>query len=149
MHRLGLAVSADDDSARADIVLWARGPGDGLDALLDGASGDRRLIIAIATEALDQWGFAVGLPGVELVPKTDHEGLVRAIARAPVRPAARTRENLGDDPVQRLRELGAEVGRIAQALSALGPGSAVADRRPPYRADPGETSPPSARRSAR
>ena len=114
MDRLGLAVTAVDDySALADILLWARGPGDALDALLDGASGDRRLIIAIATEALDQWGFAVGLPGVELVPKTDREGLVRAIARAPVRPAGRTCESLGDDPVQRLRELGAEVGRTA------------------------------------
>jgi DNA-binding MarR family transcriptional regulator len=144
VDRLGLSISADDDAARADVVLWARGPSDVLDALLDGVSGDRRLIIAIATEALDQWGFAVGVPGVELVPKTDHEGLVRAIARAPVRPTGRTRESLGDDPVQRLRELSAEVALIAQALSALGPGSGVADRRPPYRGEPGDTPPPSA-----
>ena len=144
VDRLGLSISADDDAARADVVLWARGPSEVLDALLDGASGDRRLIIAIATEALDQWGFAVGVTGVELVPKTDHEGLVRAIARAPVRPAGRTRESLDEDPVQRLRELSAEVALIAQALSALGPGSSVADRRPPYRGEPGETPPPSA-----
>lgn len=144
VDRLGLSISADDDAARADVVLWARGPSEVLDALLDGASGDRRLIIAIATEALDQWGFVVGLPGVELVPKTDHEGLVRAIARAPARPAGRARERLDDDPVQRLRELSAEVALIAQALSALGPGSSVADRRPPYRGEAGETPPPSA-----
>ncbi|RHW19418.1 MarR family transcriptional regulator [Sphingomonas gilva] len=51
---------------------------------------------------------------------------------------------MGDDPVQRLRELGAEVARIAQALSALGPGSGVADRRPPYRGEAGEGAEPSA-----
>lgn len=141
IDRLGLSVSADEDTAHADVVLWARGPSDALDTLLDGMSGDRRLVIAIPTEALDQWGFAVGLPGVELVPKTDHEGIVRAIARAPMRGGGLTRENAGDDPVQRLRELSAEVGRIAQALSALGPGSGVADRRPPYRSEPGEAPP--------
>jgi DNA-binding MarR family transcriptional regulator len=144
IDRLGLSISADENTARADIVLWAREPSDALDALFDDASGDRILVIAISTEALDQWGFAVGVPGVELVPKTDHEGLVRAIARTPVRPTGRTRENLSDDPVQRLRELGSEVTRIAQALSALGPGSAVADRRPPYRGEPGEAPPLSA-----
>lgn len=143
LDRLGLATATETEIA--NIVLWAREPTDELDALLDAASADdRHIVIAVPTEALDQWSFAVGLPGVELVPKTDHEGLVRAIARAPVRSSSLTRENMGDDPVQRLRELGAEVARIAQALSALGPGSGVADRRPPYRGEAGEGAGPSA-----
>ena len=67
----------------ADVVLWADGPTDAFDALLDAAAaGDLHMVVAVSTEALDQWSFAVGAPGVDLVPKADHEGPVRAIARA-------------------------------------------------------------------
>ena len=54
------------------------------------------------------------------------------------------RESAGDDPVQRLRELGTEVARIAQALGALGPGAGVADRRPRYRGEAADGDPLSA-----
>lgn len=148
LAELGLAVRTVTADAigdeHADIVLWADAADHEarLDQLLAAAAaGDRHLIIAVSTEALDQWSFAVGMPGVELVPESDHEGLVRAIARAPARASGLTRESAGDDPVQRLRELGAEVARIAQALGALGPGSGVADRRPRYRGEAGDDTP--------
>lgn len=135
---LTLAPGAD----RADIVLWVDGPTDAFDALLDTATaGHLHLVVAVSTEALDQWSFAVGAPGVDLVPKADHEGLVRAIARAPLRASGMARESAGDDPVQRLRELGTEVARIAQALGALGEGAGVADRRPPYRGEAADGEP--------
>lgn len=125
----------------ADAMLWLAAPGD-QEALEDTIAAARQpIVIAVPQGGIDDWSFAIGLAGVEIVPAPDHEGLVRAIGRAPARMGAVVHESAGDDPVQRLRELGAEVARIAQALDTLDDRSVVADRRPSYRSEPGGDQP--------
>lgn len=142
LRALGCVVSrcAPEEAAgvRTDVLLWLARPGD--EAALEDAVAVARqpIIIGVPGDRFDEWGFAIGLPGVYLVPADDLQGLVLAVSRASVRSPAVVREGGDGDPLQRLRELGAEMARVAQALDMLGGGVSVADRRADYRGDPGE-----------
>ncbi|PZO89838.1 MAG: MarR family transcriptional regulator [Sphingomonas sanxanigenens] len=127
----------------ADLLLWSAPPPrlDIADMLLDRAAlGDFALLVALPDADLDSWADAIGRRGVDVAAASDMEALVRVIGR--VRSGARAqRARQGeDDPVRRLRDLGDEVARIAQALAAIPPHpDMVGEPASGYRAQPADT----------
>lgn len=126
----------------ADLLVWSALPPrlDIADTLLDRAAlGDFALLVALPDVDLDSWADAIGRRGVEVAAASDLEALVRVIGRVRGGRVQRARQG-EDDPVRRLRDLGDEVARIAQALAAIPPHpDMVGEPSSGYRAQPADT----------
>jgi DNA-binding MarR family transcriptional regulator len=139
------AGDAPDAIGPADLVVWTGSPPppDVAATLLErSALGDFRLLVGLPDNDLDAWTDVLGRRNVDVVIASDLEALVTAMGRAPSGRLQRARQS-DDDPIRRLRDLGDEVARIAQALAASSyRRGEVSEPRNGYRAQPNDAGGP-------